>query len=80
MSLGVKIYETKTLKDPPAEIWLLYNLMFCWQEEKSSKEEAPKNIYMFEGHDYSKETSAGDLEAFEALIKCKSFALSEVKK
>ncbi|PVD33729.1 hypothetical protein C0Q70_04989 [Pomacea canaliculata] len=39
------------------------------EEEKSSKEEAPKNIYMFEGHDYSKETSAGDIEAFEALIK-----------
>ena len=36
-------------------------------------DETPQSMYMFEGHDYSKETrdtSAADKDAFQTLLEC----------
>ncbi|XP_076450689.1 chromodomain-helicase-DNA-binding protein 1-like [Babylonia areolata] len=42
------------------------------EEEEEGMKEAPQSMYMFEGHDYSKETkdtSAADADAFQTLVQ-----------
>ena len=48
-------------------------LHFDLQEENGMMDETPQSMYMFEGHDYSKETrdtSAADKDAFQTLLEC----------